>query len=290
MFRSLFVFMIIMMAIGGTSLAENVSTCSVDTVPIQILNRWGDKPVTTLSAIGFPSDIPDFNTFIAAVTEHLAAKLAQEKLCLNSAESKARSLIQFSHLYLGTSENDHRLSAVRPLDAQFVGVCRISSPWIDIAIEREPVPSVRAIVRFNERQFLADQAVLSGMRNVPPGIAIPLTNKEERNQYIHEYMHRYAWQYKHAPPLGQQLIEELVPPDFLWLLDHIVVDNLPVLSNMGMLGVISEGAEGYTKIVVALIDRCFDSDEVDIKFSSVLDVADLVPLEQYKSKRPMQNR
>lgn len=69
-----------------------------------------------------------------------------------------------------------------------------------------------------------------------------------------------------------------------------MLSDHPVSVNNALSYAMTEGAEGYTKIVTALIDRCFDSDEVDTKFNSVLDVADLVPLEQYKSKMPIQNR
>ena len=48
-----------------------------------------------------------------------------------------------------------------------------------------------------------------------------------------------------------------------------------------------EGAEGYTKIVLALIDRCFAADGVDIHYSSILEVADFIPLESYKIDTPV---
>jgi hypothetical protein len=179
MIRSLF-FMVIMMTTGGTSMAEKTSTCPVDTVPIQIVDRWGADSVTKLSAAGEYgfSGFPSFNTFISSVTERLAARLAQENLCLNSAKSQESSLIQFAHIHVTMPKDDHTLSMTRPLETRPSDVCRISSPWIDIAIGREPVPSVRAIIRFSERQLLADQAVLAGASNVPPGVAMPLTGEE----------------------------------------------------------------------------------------------------------------
>ena len=45
---------------------------------------------------------------------------------------------------------------------------------------------------------------------------------------------------------------------------------------------IEKGAERYTKLVIALIDRCLASGEVDVHYSSILDVSDLISLEQYK--------
>jgi hypothetical protein len=47
------------------------------------------------------------------------------------------------------------------------------------------------------------------------------------------------------------------------------------------------GSDGYTKIVIALIDRCFVSDEADIKYTNILDLADLIPLESYKIVKPI---
>lgn len=175
MVRLIIFFIISMVAIGGISMADNLSTCSVDTVPIQIFDTGWHSDVTTLSALGSPSGIPAFNTFVATVTEHIATKLAQEKLCLNSTESKERSLVQFVHMHIANPAANPSLPP-----AGSSGVCRITSPWIDIAIERELVPSVRAIVRFNERQLLADQAVMAGAQNVPPGVAMPLTSEEFR--------------------------------------------------------------------------------------------------------------
>ena len=279
MIRLLLFLIASVMLTGGTSMAESISTCSVDTVPIQIIGRWGGRDVATLSTIRLSSGDPNFNTFITTVTEHLAARLAQENFCLDSAESKARSLIQFADIYACVSEDDPILSALQPLEASPSDVHRIYSPWIDIAIERNPVPSVRAIVRFSERQLLVDQAVLSGAHNVPLGVAVPPTPREDAN---FKSKYRFATIYITEEP-QEKPIEELVPPDFLWLLDRSSMghknSDSSVLHHM-----MRASTADYTKIVTALIDQCFVSKEAELRFNSVLDVADLVPLEQYKSK------
>ena len=289
MIRLLIFFILSVMATGGTSMAENLSTCPVDTVPIQILNKRGDNSATTLSAAGkygFTGN-PSFNAFITAVTEHLAAKLAQEKLCLNSAESQERSLVKFAYLYFTVPEDDQRLAAVRTLEALPSDVCRISSPWIDIAVERGPVPSVRAIVRFSERQFLTDQAVLAGAQNVPPGAPMPLTS-EEYTRYFSAFaksdMYRSVIIYT-GPKIEN--IEKIVPPDLLWLLSNARFDGFRGEPGPTMRCVVDLGAESYTKIVTGLIDQCFTSDGATTRqYRGVLDVADLVSIEQYKLDMP----
>ena len=98
MVRLILFLVLSVMAAEGTSLAENASTCPVDAVPVQILSRWEDGPVTTLSGARMP-DYQLYNTFIATVTKHLAAKLAQENLCPNKPGIWGYSSIK-SRIYL----------------------------------------------------------------------------------------------------------------------------------------------------------------------------------------------
>ncbi|MDR1351570.1 MAG: hypothetical protein LBJ59_12495 [Zoogloeaceae bacterium] len=52
----------------------------------------------------------------------------------------------------------------------------------------------------------------------------------------------------------------------------------------------NKGTEGYTRLVLALIDRCFASDEATgahLHYNNILDAADLIPLEQYKIDMPV---
>ena len=270
-----------MMAVGA-SMAGGVLQCAVDTVPIQITDdarradnaRYG--PVTSLSAAKL-SD-PHFRAFVTAVTEHVAARLGKENLCIDSAESKKQSLLQFVNWPLFNAY-DKPPTPVESLDTHPSNGCRISSPWMDLAIERKPVPWIRGIVRWNERQLLADQAVLAGVKNVPPGVAMPLTNSEF-GPFVSGYERSELWGQQAAKP-----IEEHIPPDLLWLLRRS-----PQSTTTPFIGLVSgsmhnameKGAEGYTKLVIALIDRCFAADGSVIYYNEIFDVADPILLEQYR--------
>ncbi|MDR1848771.1 MAG: hypothetical protein LBQ75_01895 [Zoogloeaceae bacterium] len=299
-----------------TSVAGDVSRCPVDAVPIQgirfalpdhLLSSRGfmeyiavQHAVTTLS--GFketsgsresrPSSREQFHDFVEAVTEHVATRLAEDNLCTDSAESRERSLLQFVNWPLSRQETEH-LVPVLPLDVQKTSSsgCRIFSPWIDLAFERKPVPWIRAIVRWNQRQVLADRSELIGVKNVPPGVAKPLVHGEygrfvgfykrvEEPRKFADFAVRNGL--KITPELAEQVdkaksitIEEHVPPDILFMFRQGVYD-----SEIRM-----NGKEGYTtKLIIALIDRCFASEGADLHYNSILDVADLVSLEQHKIK------
>jgi hypothetical protein len=264
--------------------AGGVSLCPVDTVPIQITNEIRSGPESTLSAAQISNSDPHFRAFVMAVTAHVAARLAKDKLCIDSTSSKKRSLLQFVKWPIVISDTEP-LAPVPSLDAQPSGGCRISSPWIDISFERRPVPQIRAVIRWNERQFLADQAVLAGARNVPPGVAMPLKQRE----IIHFAEGEYAdSEILREPALRP--IEERVPPDLLWLFRRSTQSTRGPFIGMAsssMRKAIEKSAERYTQLVIALIDRCFASDGVAIHYNNIFDVADLISLEQYKITTPI---
>ncbi|GHV57621.1 hypothetical protein FACS189460_4480 [Deltaproteobacteria bacterium] len=162
-----------------------------DMVQIQIISDFGDRDPGTLSAAKLENFNPSylhFAAFVKAVTEHLAAKLAQEKLGLDSPENQKRSLLQFLGWGPAYNAKDRPLYSSPPLEVRAASVCRLSSPWIDLVIEQKPVPWVRGVVRWNMRQLLVDQAVLAGTRDVPLGVAWPLEMREYRQYYL-EYLY-----------------------------------------------------------------------------------------------------
>jgi hypothetical protein len=266
---------------AGTGMAGEVSSCPVDTVPIQIMTPWsGDE-------------IKHFRAFVTAVTEHINSRLVRDKLCINGAEdtdsmrsatSGNRSLLQFVHWRIAIY-NEFLVPVMTSIGGLPFPSCRISSPWIDLVVYREPIPyvtqlsQIRGIVRWNERQFLADQAVLDGVCNVPPGKAMPLS-PDDFGYFRVEYEDT---ELSHPRKPAAKPIEERVPPDILWLFRRSKRTRDADLVSSAML---MAGAEGYTKLVIALIDRCFASGRESFHYNSILDAADLIPLEQYKIDMP----
>jgi len=266
----------------STSIAGGVSQCPVDTIPIQIVNEIESDPETVLSAADMGSD-PHFRAFVTAITKHVAARLAGENRCIGSADSKKRSLLQFVDWPASTSGNKP-LAPAPSLGTRPSGGCRISSPWIDLAFERKPVPWIRGIVRWNRRQLLVDQAVLAGARNLPTGVAMPLKSSE-----FEHFAEDYANSEILREPAGKP-IEERVSPDLLWLFRRSWQTTRGPFSGgarRSMNIAMEKGSERYTQLVIAAIDRCFASDGADIRYNTILDVADLISLEQYKINAPI---
>jgi hypothetical protein len=270
----------------SASVAGDAAPCSV-AVPLQIMTPGhGPEIMRSIAELSRVSDNPHFNAFVTTVTKYVAARLDKDKLCINNDESDyrrsdyGRSLLRFVRWPLPILRDF--LVPAPSYSSQRPGSCEISSPWIDLAFERKPVPAIRAVVRWNERQLLADQAVLAGARNVPLGIAMPLMN--------HEFA-TFAGRYGRSEILHEPTakpIEERTPPDLLWLFRRSGYAEFAGPFQPNMHKATEKGAAGYTKLVLALIARCFASDETkatNLFYYNILDAADLIPLEQYKIDR-----
>jgi hypothetical protein len=142
--------------------------------------------------------------------------------------------------------------------------------------DRKPVPHVLAIVRWNARQLLADQAILAGAKNEPLRKAMPL-GPGELGYFISEY--------EHSELLGKPVAKP-VPPDLLWLLRRSRQGS-PFTDSVydAMYKTTEKGSAGYTKLVLMLIDRCFApsaSDRTYFYYKSIVDVADPILLKRYR--------
>ena len=77
-----------------------------------------------------------------------------------------------------------------------------------------------------------------------------------------------------------------IPADLLWLFRHSWQSTRggpftgEALSAMDKAR--KKSVEPYTKLVIALIDRCLTSEGATLHYSNILDVAGLIPLDQYK--------
>jgi hypothetical protein len=124
--------------------------------------------------------------------------------------------------------------------------------------------------------------VLAGAKNVPPDVATPLTNRGV-GHFIAEY-HEKNTEYFREPTAKS--LEEIVPLDLLWLFRHSgrgEISRFAKSTHYSMNAVTKKSAEGYTKLVSALIDHCFTSgDGTELHYTNILDAADLIPLEQYR--------
>jgi hypothetical protein len=225
---------------------------------------------------------------VTTVTKHVAARLAKDNLCIHGADNMAssewatRSLLQFVH-WRHVMSDEYLAPSMDASGASLLSSCQISSPWMDLIVDRRPAPLIRGIIYWNERQMLADQAALAGAKNVSPGRAMPLNPSAEAH-FRGEYWRSEVYRRPATKP-----VEERVPPDLLWLFRRIWPDGPIVSSHPDVEPPTKKGMAGYTWLVRTLIDRCFDPSapgRVDLHYNSILDVTDPILLDLYKIDMP----
>lgn len=267
--------------VTGPSAAGNDSQCSVDTIPLQFVNETKSGPETTLAETNLSDFSSPFRNFVIAVMKHVAIRMENKKYCINGGENK--SLLQFVNWPLITSV-EAPLDPNQSIKTFTFGDCRISSPWVDLAIEKGSDVRIRAVIRWNQRQLLVDQAMLAGERGLPSGVAMPLRASEFK---------RMAKDYAVSEILHEQVatpIEEQVPPDILWLFRRSWQSTRGPfdMSARGSMDIAMEkAADRYTNLVIGLMDRCFVSSHTDIRLLNILDVANPSTLEHYKIDTPI---
>lgn len=209
--------------------------------------------------------------------EHLSSRLP----CADRENTSRASELYFVHQPLVTS-GDQSLTPAPTLTSSPASECRISSPWIDLSIDRLSAPRIQAVVRWSERQLLVDQAVLAGAQNASGTAPEPLTRSE---------FERLAQDYAiseilGAPGVQTDSLSKEIPADLLWLFRHSWQSTRGPFSGIALSSMdaaLKRGGENYGKIVIALINRCFTSDVKSLQYVSILDVlGDVLSLDQYR--------
>ncbi|NLR76229.1 hypothetical protein [Leeia aquatica] len=258
------------MAWGGTSCVD---------VPVQLVENDRTGPITALTAVQLPDDSKALHELMTTVTSHITTRMGWGQRCQEGAEHRSRSLLQFVNWKLTYIERA-LLNQPKPLEDLGLAGCRVSSPWLDMVYVRQPAPSVRAIIRWNARQLLADQAALAGVEHVQTGVVLPLPQAK-----LLDLAERYA-ELKFHSRASDAAFEAKVPADLKWMFSktRYMNDLSPFSFQVGVPRhfVSEEAVQRYAQLITKLVDRCFGSNGMEIHYNSILETGDLISLEHYR--------
>lgn len=161
----------------------------------------------------------------------------------------------------------------------------LNSPWVKLSITNSPKLIVRAAFIWNERQFLFDQALMSGARISLSKPLLPLF------QSLYE---RYGGDYeqsvilarsREAEAAAQVSIEKRVPADLLWGFRKGLqgerggtFPDYPVNETVDLI------FSKYIDITKALLDSRFASTQTEQRYPSVFDLKDIYNIDLYRVK------
>lgn len=205
-----------------------------------------------------PEEIDDaaFRAFVQTVSSRVRLSLARQGQCPHRSSDVGPSEIRFVRVPLATS-GDAPFPVPPALERRAGEACRITSPWVDVAVDRGPALRLRAIVRFSEPQLLHDQAVLAGMTGAPGGVLMPLS-RGEFSRLAQDYANSEILR---PPGTAAPQVDERIPAGLLWLFRHAgqsTLDPFEFEAEAAMRRIGQRGQAGYASLVAALIEDCLE--------------------------------
>jgi hypothetical protein len=226
-----------------------------------------------------------FKQFITSVSEHVAGEIGGWTAAAETSADKAEVSLTFVRRPLLRADDAPVLPASTLFPPNIDGERRLDSPWVKIAISPPPHCAVHAVVIWSERQFLLDQALMSGARARSDESVVPIA-ADVFGRFVADYTDSVL----HAPSLearsiGLLNVAERIPPDVLWLLRHAWQSTRGPFSGFvasALIRTIERGSSGYASLSNALVDRAVASASDEERYTSVLELKDVFTLEQYQ--------
>jgi hypothetical protein len=250
---------------------------------IQIIDESGGRQLSGTS-VATLEDSP-FKNYVTTISKHLSAKIDEMAQCHGDLKSSPeiklffvyRPLVASTSAPIGTPFNLERTqsNSTRHLD----------SPWVKLTFSRSPMLVVRAVFVWNERQFLLDQALMSGIRAPPNNSLVPIDDRIFE-QFVQDYTDSVLLAPSpEARPAAQASISKRLPPEILWLFRHAWQTTRGPFSTMvasTLRSTIKQAASGYTDLTKTLVDQFFASETTEMRYESVLDLKELFTLDHYQ--------
>lgn len=215
-----------------------------------------------------------FKHFVADVIQHLAA-----------VASSGDAELVFVHQPLTQTDCGSVAADFDADEKQTSGTSRLESPWVKLVLQGPANRLVCARFVWNERQFLLDQALLSGARGRHDTPLTPLSDRVFR-QHAEDYARTVLGaRSPEAVPEAVAAVSERIPPDLLWLFQHAWQSTrgpFVAFARSALKETITRAGPAYCAFVKALVDRRLASADAGQRFESVLDLADVVALDRYR--------
>jgi hypothetical protein len=159
----------------------------------------------------------------------------------------------------------------------------LDSPWVKLSITKSNKFIVRAVFIWNQRQFLLDQAVLSGAQVSSASTLLPLDN-HVFTQYLRDYRkYVFSASSDEAKSIGRANLSKQLPADIMWLLNHSgnFDGRFLFMNGIGLVFRQQQVSE-YIDLTKELLNRRFTSLQAEQQYDSILDLKDVYDIDKYR--------
>jgi hypothetical protein len=221
-----------------------------------------------------------FHNYVAAISNHFFLKIDEIGKCKGITSSDPQIELVFVYRPLISHHiKPFNFDLKKSNDTNY-----LDSPWVKLMTTRSPRLIVRAAFIWNERQFLLDQAVLSGARASPTEPLMPI-NRSIYSRFLGDYAIKVDATLSASREVKAAVFTDLakrLPVDLMWLFLHSRNFDGNILAEWAMDKAIEQQVEQHIDLTKELLNRRFESTQVEQRYSSILDLKDAFDLDRYR--------
>jgi hypothetical protein len=252
---------------------------------IGIIDETGGRDPKTRYIYPSPDrrvDSPFYN-YVTKISKHLFLKIDEIEKCKGDKISDPQIEIAFVYRPLISRQiQPFNFDLKKSNDTKY-----IDSPWLKLTMTKSPKLFVRAAFIWNERQFLFDQAVLSGARTSLTGTLLPIDRIIYR-KFLRDYSINDNATLSASKEVYTAVFTELakrIPADLMWLFLHSWSFDGNLDDETPLQRATEQQLEQYIFLTKQLINRRLESKQIDQHYSSILDLKDMLDLDKYRIDR-----
>jgi hypothetical protein len=262
-----------------------MQSCQNVQASMQIIDESGLRQLS--ASYSFTADTP-LKSYINSVSKHILAKIKEMPECHGTSESHPEIQLFFVLRPLSKPAQETVRKPFQLERTSSRGTRYLDSPWVKLRITHSPKLIVQAVFLWNERQFLLDQALMSGARASPVEPLVPIDERVFR-QFTKDYMNSVLLGKSfEAESAAKARLAERFPVEVFWLLSHAWQSTLAPFDmevDHALRSTVESAAIGYTNLSNTLVDQFLSSDKTEVRYKSVLDLKDVLALDQYRINR-----
>ncbi len=227
-----------------------------------------------------------FKTYVTNISKYFFIKIDEIAQCKGNMNSDPQIELVFVYRPLFV-DKEYRTAPFKFERIQADETSYLDSPWVKLSLTRSPKLVVRAAFIWNERQFLLDQALLSGARADPNVQLLPL-DREIFKQLLREYEKEAARTPSSSKDVKSAISADLVkriPTDLIWLFLNSGNFDGNVEAVYAKDIVIGQRLARYIDLNEQLLNHRLASPLTEQHYSSVLALEDVFKADTYRIDR-----
>jgi hypothetical protein len=225
-----------------------------------------------------------FYTYTLAISKYLLLKIDEIEKCTGKTDRDPQIELAFVYRPLYDRWTITPFTFDLP---KFKNTRYLDSPWVKLTITKTPKLKVRAVFIWNQRQFMFDQAILSGAQISSTLPLLPLERNSYRKFY-NDYKEKDRLTLGATKQVTDSVLADLanhMPADILWLFVHSWSFDGNLDAETPLQRATEQQLEQYIFLTKQLINRRLDSKQIAQHYSSILDLKDMLDLDKYRIDR-----